>query len=478
MEINNNFLWGGAVAANQVEGAWNVNGKGDSIADHLTAGSQNTSRKIVDDLSKNLNFPSHYGIDFYNTYKQDIRLLANLGLKCFRTSIAWSRIFPNGDEEFPNEQGLEFYDDLFDELIKNGMTPIVTLSHFEMPYHLVKKYHGWKNRKLIDFFTNYAKTVFTRYKDKVHYWMTFNEINNQSNFNSSDALFSNSGIIKNNRDNNEKDMYQAAHYELVASAKAVAIAHKINPDFKIGCMLAMAPIYPNTSNPKDIFKAERATQTRYWFGDVQCIGSYPSWLKSYQNNKGWNLDVTPSDIAILKTGTVDYIGMSYYMSMTVKSKEKENNYYSFEEDKDKVKNSYLDESDWGWQIDPIGLRYSLNWLNDRYHKPIFIVENGLGAKDSVDSDDKIKDLYRIKYLKSHISEMKKAILCDGVNVIGYTPWGIIDLISAGTGEMSKRYGVIYVDQNDQGEGSGRRLLKNSYYWYQQTIHCNASNIKI
>lgn len=478
MEINEDFLWGGAVAANQVEGAWNIDGKGDSIADHLTLGSVNTPRKITPRISKNYKYPSHYGIDFYHNYKSDIQLFSKLGLKCFRTSIAWSRIFPNGDEKDPNEEGLKFYDNLFDELLNNGIIPIVTLSHFEMPYYLVKKYHGWQNRRLIDFFTNFATTVFTRYKDKVKYWMTFNEINNQSNFKSPGAMFSNSGLLEDTKNNAEKSMYQAAHYELVASAKIVQIGHKINPDFKIGCMLAMAPIYPYTSNPKDIFKAERASQDRYWYGDIQCLGYYPSWLKAYQRNMGWNLDITQEDLKTIKEGTVDYVGFSYYMSMTVKSKENEDHYFKFIEDEDKTKNNYLKQSEWGWQIDPLGFRYSLNWLEDRYHKPLFVVENGLGAKDHVDKDDSINDTYRIDYLETHIAEMKKAIIYDGVDIIGYTPWGIIDLISAGTGEMTKRYGLIYVDQDDSGHGSGKRIPKKSFYWYKNVINSNASNIKI
>lgn len=477
LALKSDFLWGGAVAAHQVEGAWNEDGKGDSIADHLTSGSVNQGRCITPIISRDNVYPNHFGINLYHSYKNDIKLFADLGLKCFRTSIAWTRIYPNGDDDVPNESGLDFYDNLFDELNKNGIEPIVTLSHFEMPYGLVKKYGGWKNRKLIDFFVKFAQTVFKRYKHKVKYWMTFNEINNQSDFQSKLALYSNSGIMGCSLKDSEKIMYQAAHYELVASARTVITGHEINPNFKIGCMLAMAPIYPSTPNPKDIFKAERANQARYWFGDIQCLGIYPEWLKIYQKQSNWNLDITQSDLDILKKGTVDYIGLSYYMSMTVEADNHEDPYYTFYEEKNKIKNKYLKESEWGWQIDPIGLRFSLNWLNDRYHKPLFIVENGLGARDTVSNKNEIHDQYRINYLKAHILEMEKAIIYDGIDIVGYTPWGIIDLISAGTGEMSKRYGLIYMDQNNKGYGTGKRLLKDSYYWYQALIKNNGIKLE-
>ncbi|OIM22953.1 6-phospho-beta-glucosidase, partial [Oenococcus oeni] len=381
---------------------------------------------------------------------------AEMGFKCFRTSIAWTRIFPNGDEEQPNEAGLKFYDQLFDECHKYGIEPVITLSHFEMPYHLVKAYGGWRNRKLIDFFVHFAKTVFKRYKDKVSYWMTFNEINNQTAI-ADWALFTNSGIIPRSDENAEKVMYQAGHYETVASALAVKLGHSINPDFKIGAMIAMVPIYPASSDPRDVFKAERAMQSRYWFSDIQAKGKYPDWLVSYQKNKAFDLDITLEDLDVLKAGTVDYIGLSYYMSFTVKAKKDEPKSYKYEERKELISNPSLPTTDWGWQIDPIGLRYALNWFSDHYDLPLFIVENGLGAYDKVENNQQIHDPYRIAYLKAHIQAMIDAVQEDGVKVIGYTPWGCIDLVSAGTGQMSKRYGFIYVDKDDQGKGSLKRL---------------------
>lgn len=468
------FLWGGAVAAHQLEGAWKEDGKGISIADVMTSGSVTLPRRITKGVIEGENYPNHEAIDFYHHYKEDIKLLAELGLKCFRTSIAWTRIYPNGDEEKPNEAGLNYYDDLFDECLKYNIEPIITLSHFEMPYYLVEKYGGWRNRKLIDFFVRFATTCFERYKDKVTYWMTFNEINNQANFDEDFPPFTNSGLVYTADEDREKVMYQAAHYELVASALAVNIGHKINSKFQIGCMIAMAPIYPYSCNPKDILAANTAMQRRYWFADVQCRGSYPSYINTYIERKGYSIDRTKEDEKIIGEGIVDYIGLSYYMSFTVKGSGKEP-YFDYNESKDLVQNPYLEKSDWGWHIDPLGLRYAINWLNERYEMPLFIVENGLGAVDKI-TGSTINDVYRISYLKKHIENMRDAICLDGANLIGYTPWGIIDLVSAGTGEMEKRYGMIYVDKDNQGKGSLKRMKKQSFDWYKQVIKSNGERL--
>lgn len=476
MTLPKNFLWGGAVAAHQLEGGWQAGGKGVSIADVMTAGSKERPRQITDGVLPGKNYPNHTAIDFYHRYQEDVALLAQMGLRCFRTSIAWTRIFPNGDDAQPNEAGLKFYDDLFDDLLQHGMQPVITLSHFEMPYHLVKKYGGWRSRKLIDLFVRYAEVVMQRYRGKVRYWMTFNEINNQSAFSAPQALFSNSGVLFQADDDREAVMYQAAHYELVASAKVVQLAHQIDPDNQVGCMLAMAPVYPASAAPRDIFKAQRANQARYWFGDVHCWGEYPQWLQAYQQQKDWHLDITADDLAELKRGTVDYVGFSYYMSMTVKAKKDESASFRFEEETDKIDNPFLPASEWGWSIDPLGLRTAINWLTDRYHLPLFIVENGLGARDVVTADHQIHDTYRIDYLRSHIEQLDLAVNQDGADVIGYTPWGIIDLVSAGTGEMDKRYGLIYVDQHDDGTGSGKRLPKDSFTWYQHVIASDGAEL--
>lgn len=470
------FLWGGAVAAHQLEGGWKEGGKGVSVADVMTAGRHGVARKITDGVLEGEYYPNHEGIDFYHRYKEDIALFAEMGFKCFRTSIAWTRIFPNGDELEPNEEGLQFYDDLFDECLKHGIEPVITLSHFEMPFHLVKEYGGWRNRKVIDFFVRFAEVCFERYQDKVKYWMTFNEINNQANFHDDFAPFTNSGIVYEEGENREPVMYQAAHYELVASAKAVAIGHAINPDLQIGCMIAMCPIYPYSCSPRDILKAQKAMQMRYYFTDVHVHGYYPKFILKYWESKGYEFDISAEDLETLVMGTVDYIGFSYYMSFAIKGPETSDGSYEYDETKDLVRNPHVEASDWGWQIDPEGLRYSLNWFQDMYHLPLFIVENGFGAIDQVEEDGSIHDPYRIDYLQAHIKEMKKAVVEDGVDLIGYTPWGCIDLISAGTGEMKKRYGFIYVDKDNEGNGSLERSKKDSFDWYKEVIASNGENI--
>ncbi|MFR0586024.1 6-phospho-beta-glucosidase [Lactobacillus porci] len=466
------FLWGGAVAAHQLEGAYQEGGKGLSIADLMTLGSRDQDRELTDVIEADKYYPNHVGNDFYHHYKEDIKLMAEMGFKAFRTSIAWSRIFPNGDDAAPNEAGLAFYDDLFDELLKYGIQPVITLSHFEMPLNLVKKYGGWSNRKLIAFFTHFAYVCFERYHDKVKYWMTFNEINNQTNYESDISVYENSGIKFKAGDDKQKLMYQAAHYELVASAQAVQIAHAIDPSLKVGCMLAFCPIYPASSKPEDILFAQRAMDTRLYFGDVHVNGAYPNWLTAYFAEKGYDLDITDQDLEILKNGTVDYVAFSYYMSFTAKY----NGHWDYREFSDLVDNPYIKRNDWGWAIDPVGLRYALNWMTTRWHKPLFIVENGLGAYDQLTDDRKVHDDYRITYLRDHLLQMKKAVIDDGVDLIGYLPWGCIDLVSASTGEMKKRYGFIYVDEDDYGHGSFKRYPKDSFYWYKKVIASNGADL--
>lgn len=469
------FLWGGAVAAHQVEGAWDADGKGASIVDVLTAGAHGVDRRITDGVKEDCYYPNHEGIDFYHRYKEDIKLFAEMGFKCFRTSIAWTRIFPNGDEERPNEAGLQFYDDLFDELLKYDIQPVVTLSHFEMPYDLVKKYGGWKNRKVIDFFVKYALTVMERYKNKVKYWMTFNEINNQKNYKYPLFGYTCSGVIFSEEPNPEECMYQVVHHELVASALVVKKGHEINPDFQIGCMMAFVPLYPYSCHPEDIMFAALSMHDRYLFGDVHVRGEYPSYIFKEWERKGFHIEITEDDKDILKAGTVDYVGFSYYMSNAVKSNTvaEGNGLDGFP---GSVSNPFVKKSDWGWQIDPIGLRYSLNMLYERYQKPLFIVENGFGAVDELNSDGTISDDNRIAYLKAHIEELKKAVLEDGVDLMGYTPWGCIDCVSFTTGEMKKRYGFIYVDRDNEGKGTLERKKKKSFYWYQKVIETRGEEL--
>lgn len=473
MKSNQEFLWGGAVAAHQVEGGYNKGGKGISIADVMTAGTHTISRKVTDGVIEGLNYPNHEAINFYENYKEDIRLFAEMGYKCFRTSIAWTRIFPNGDESIPNEDGLKFYDDLFDELLKYNIEPVITLSHFEMPYHLVKNYGGWRNRKLIDFFVNFCEVVMSRYKDKVKYWMTFNEINNQSITTNPIYAFTNSGIIYEEQEDKEEVMYQAVHYEFVASAKVVKIGHEINPEFKIGCMVAAIPSYPYSCNPEDMIKFVESNREQLMFTDVHVRGHYPRHTLKLWERKNYNLDITDEDKKILKEGTVDFIGCSYYLTTVVSADKTMKTTGNDSAGKaDVVENPYLKTSDWGWNIDPVGLRFYLNQLYDKYELPIFIVENGFGAEDVLKSDNTVDDGCRIEYLASHIREMKKAIEIDGVDVIGYTVWGCIDPVSFTTGEMKKRYGFIYVDKNNDGSGTLKRYKKKSFDWYKNVIKFN------
>ena len=473
MSLPKDFLWGGALAAHQFEGGVLDTTKGLSVADVMTGGNVSTPRVITDGVKEGLYYPNHIGIDFYHHYKEDIKLFAEMGFKCFRTSIAWTRIFPLGDEEQPDEEGLQFYDDVFDELLKYGIEPVITLSHFEMPYHLAKEYGGFMNRKTVDFFVKFAEVCFKRYKNKVKYWMTFNEINNQMNFVNDIYGWTNSGAHFGNYDNPEEAMYQCAHHTLVASAKAVKIGKEINPDFLIGNMISMVPFYPYSCSPKDQLLAQQLMHDRFFFSDVQCRGHYPAYALKMFERKGFNINITDEDKKALSEGTVDYIGFSYYMSNTVNSNSiRDVSTTTDGSSEHSVKNPYIKETDWGWAVDPEGLRYVLNQFYERYELPMFIVENGFGAIDKKEEDGSCHDSYRIDYLRAHIEQMKKAVEEDGVNLMGYTPWGCIDCISFTTGEMKKRYGFIYVDRDNEGNGTLERSKKDSYEWYKKVIASN------
>ncbi|WP_336782025.1 6-phospho-beta-glucosidase [Paenibacillus illinoisensis] len=462
-----NFLWGGATAANQLEGAYLEGGKGLTTVDLIPTGSRRFPIAMgnLDSFEPKEGefYPSHEAIDFYHRYKEDIALFAEMGFKCFRLSIAWSRIFPNGDDAEPNEAGLQFYDDVFDELLKYNIEPVVTICHFDVPVHLVQTYGGWKNRKMIGFFETYAKTLFHRYKDKVKYWMTFNEINMLLHL-----PYIGAGIVLQEGEDKQQVLYQAAHHELVASSLAVKACHEMIPGAQIGCMLAAGTVYPYTSNPEDVWKAMEQDRESFFFIDVQSKGAYPGYTKRFFRENGIHIEMQPEDTELLKQNTVDYIGFSYYASRCTSTDPEilkdstEGNVFG------SVKNPYLEASEWGWTIDPKGLRITCNQLHDRYGKPLFIVENGLGATDVLLDNDTVEDDYRIDYLNRHFAEMAEAIQ-DGVEIIGYTSWGPIDLVSAGTGEMKKRYGYIYVDRNNDGTGSLRRVKKKSFYWYKDII---------
>lgn len=464
MKFPKEFLWGGATAANQCEGAWNEDGKGASIQDYMPHGIMQGPSEVIDKHNLKLE-----GIDLYHHYKEDIALFAEMGFKVYRMSIAWSRIFPNGDDEKPNEKGLEFYDNVFDECKKYGIEPLVTLSHYETPYHLAKKYDGWRSRDLIGFYEKYVRTVFTRYKGKVHYWITFNEINSIWHFPLMGA-----GILTQKNLLKAQDLYQAAHHELVASALATKIGHEIDSENKIGCMVLGLTSYPRTCNPDDVIATMEESKRGYFFTDIHMRGYYPSYALKMMEKEGVVLDATDEDLEMLKN-TCDFLSFSYYMSKCIAS-----NPEQYEKGKGNlttgVKNPYLQESQWGWQIDPKGLRYLLNTYYDRYQKPLFIVENGLGAKDTLLSEEKdgywVEDDYRIQYMNDHLAQVSKAIEDDGVEVMGYTSWGCIDLISASTAEMKKRYGFIYVDRNNDGTGTFKRYKKKSFYWYKNVIETN------
>lgn len=468
MKFPKEFLWGGATAANQCEGAWNEDGKGASIQDYMPHGIMQGPSEVIDKHNLKLE-----GIDLYHHYKEDIALFAEMGFKVYRMSIAWSRIFPNGDDEKPNEKGLEFYDNVFDECKKYGIEPLVTLSHYETPYHLAKKYDGWRSRDLIGFYEKYVRTVFTRYKGKVHYWITFNEINSIWHFPLMGA-----GILTQKNLLKAQDLYQAAHHELVASALATKIGHEIDSENKIGCMVLGLTSYPRTCNPDDVIATMEESKRGYFFTDIHMRGYYPSYALKMMEKEGVVLDATDEDLEMLKN-TCDFLSFSYYMSKCIAS-----NPEQYEKGKGNlttgVKNPYLQESQWGWQIDPKGLRYLLNTYYDRYQKPLFIVENGLGAKDTLLSEEKdgywVEDDYRIQYMNDHLAQVSKAIEDDGVEVMGYTSWGCIDLISASTAEMKKRYGFIYVDRNNDGTGTFKRYRKKSFYWYKNVIETNGKII--
>lgn len=458
----NTFLWGGALAANQVEGAYREEGKGLSTSDVQPQGifgpivEREPGSSSIKDIA----------IDFYHRYPEDIKLFAEMGFSCLRVSIAWTRIFPNGDDPQPNEAGLAFYDRLFDQLAAHRITPLVTLSHYEMPWQLVKQYGGWGNRQVISFFERYARTVFARYQQKVKHWLTFNEINMSLH-----APMTGVGLPDGS---SKSEIYQAIHHQLVASALAVNACHEIIPDAQIGNMLLGGLVYPLTCKPDDVLKTLQENRSWQFFGDVQCRGSYPGYMLRFFRDNGIRLDITDADRQALKS-TVDFISFSYYMTGCVTADEAHSqrarsNILSM------VPNPHLTSSEWGWQIDPVGLRTLLNVLWDRYQKPLFIVENGLGARDEPDATGRVQDDYRISYLNDHLVQVREAI-DDGVEVLGYTSWGPIDLVSASKAELSKRYGFIYVDRDDYGNGSLARSRKKSFYWYKEVISTNGASLK-
>lgn len=473
MSLKKGFLWGGATAANQCEGAFDEDGRGLANVDVIPNGPDR--QKVTSGKRKMYTFedgyyyPARLGIDMYHRYKEDIGLFAEMGFKVYRMSIAWTRIFPHGDEDAPNEKGIAFYRSLFEECRKYGIEPLVTITHFDCPMYLIEKYGGWRSRRMIGFYKKLVTVLFTRFKGLVHYWLTFNEINVIFHL-----PFMGAGICFTEGEDEYACEHTAAHYELVASAWAVKIAHEIDPHNKVGCMLAAGTIYPATSKPEDVFAAQCENRKNYMLIDVQSNGYYPSYaLKEFERH-GFKIPWAEDDEKILQEGCIDFISFSYYSNRTVSAqKQQDENTNSIFAG---TYNPYLKKSDWGWYTDPLGFRTTINDLYDRYHKPLFVAENGLGAKDVVEADGSVHDSYRIDYLRDHIKAMYDAVTIDGADVFGYTTWGPIDLVSASTGEMSKRYGFIYVDLDDHGKGTLKRSRKDSFYWYKKVIASNGEDL--
>lgn len=478
------FLWGGATAANQIEGGFDADGKGLSSADMVayvpkaergahSASIEISSQELADILSgkKQARFPKREGIDFYHRYKDDIALLAEMGFKMFRISIHWARIFPNGYDQQPNEAGLAYYEEMFKEMHKHGIEPMVTLCHYETPLGLTEKYNGWLGREVVGHFLRYAETVFTRYKDLVKYWLTFNEINMITMH----SPFTGGGVVIDRvlAAERENAKYQALHHQFIASSLATKRLHEIIPDGQMGCMLARLPHYAYTADPNDQRLAQWLNQQNLYFTDVHARGEYPKYMLRHWAENNVKIQKELGDDAILKQYPVDFISFSYYVSLTATTHDNAERVGG--NLMGGVKNPYLQASDWGWQIDPVGLRVTLNDMYDRYQKPLFIVENGLGAYDTVEADGAIHDEYRIAYLRAHIQQMQEAI-SDGVDLRGYLTWGPIDLVSMSTSEMSKRYGFIYVDLDDDGNGTKARSRKDSFFWYQKVIASNGAEL--
>lgn len=476
------FLWGGATAANQCEGGFAEGGKGLSVPDVMTGGGKGRPRHITDGILPGRYYPSHEAVDFYHRYKEDIALFAEMGFTCYRMSVNWARLFPRGDEPVPNPEGVAFYRDVFTECRKYGIEPLVTISHYELPYVLAREYGGWSSRKLIDCYVNYCHTLFCEYKGLVQYWLTFNEINIMM-LGAFGGIMG-GGILPPGDDvavgmgdeswDSPQKRFQALHHQFIASAKAVQLAHEIDPENRVGCMLLSSVVYPYSCSPDDVLKAQQSSRfANFYCGDVQARGAYPSFAKRIWAEQGVTVAMEQGDAEILAAGRVDFYAFSYYSSTTASSDPHaalaSGNMMSG------AANPYLKTTDWGWTIDPKGLRYFLNELYDRYRVPLMVVENGLGARDSIAQDGGIHDPYRIDYLREHIRQMRLAVE-DGVELMGYTMWGPIDIVSASTGEMAKRYGFIYVDRDNEGRGTLRRIRKDSFYWYQKVIASNGDTL--
>lgn len=466
--MQHNFLWGGSIAAHQCEGSWQEGGKGPAIMDFVTKGSKKVPREITKVICSDKEYPSHKGIDFYNRYKEDIALFKEMGFTALRISIDWSRIFPKGDEKEPNQAGLAFYDAVINTLIENELEPIITLYHFEMPIHLVHEYGSWTNRKLVDFYLHYCETIMRHFKGRVKYWVTFNETNHLVPETEQADIFTYlvSGLKYSEMKDPDRELAMIGYHMCLASVKAVRLAHEIDQKSMIGCVFGLNPIYPVNCDPVNVLKAFLENEEDYYQVDAMCNGVFPKYkLKEYAK-KGIELSVSDNDRKAFEEGTIDFIGLNYYLSSVALP---ESNGDESESMFGGMQNPYLEQSKWGWGIDPTGIRYVMNYLYRKYSLPILITENGLGAVDELTKDKKIHDQYRIDYLEKHIEAVTEAVNEDNVESLGYLVWGPIDLVSASTGEMSKRYGFIYVDLDDEGKGSMERYKKDSFNWFKEKI---------
>lgn len=476
MKLEDHFLWGGSLAANQIEGSWNIDGKGPGIMDYVTSGTYQKEREVTDGIESDKFYPSHTGIDFYHHYQEDIKLLAELGLKALRISVDWSRIFPLGDKKYPNQKGLEFYHHVVDTLLLYNIEPIITLYHYEMPMNIVKKYNSWMSRQTIDLYLHFCKAVMSSFQGKVKYWVTFNEMNHIDPQTKNSDLFTYMITgIKYSKMHNPKQMLASMSYHMVlASVKAVALAHEIDSANKVGCVFGLTPVYPRNCHPMNVMNAFKEMEKDYYQIDAMVNGKFPDYKIAEYQKLGIEIDINEADQNSFSLGKLDFIGINYYMSSVAR-------YEGDDEQEDAlfggVQNPYLKTSEWGWAIDGIGLRYILNYTYHKYGIPILITENGLGAVDQKDEHGDIQDDYRIAYLQEHISAMKQAIEEDNVECIGYLTWAPIDLVSLTTGEMKKRYGFIYVDKHDDGSGDLSRYKKKSFYWFQDVIQTNARQLK-
>ena len=485
MSFSKNFLWGTSISAEQVEGGYDEGGKGLTQCDFAAAGSASDMRKVyfekVDGtrgsmpqfsrlpdgakykLFDDLHYPNHIASDFYHHWEEDLALFHEMGFTTFNTTVAWSRIYPRGLEGGVNQEGIAFYRRVFERAKEYGMDPVITLYKYDEPVYFEETYGGWENREMIDEFVGFATTCFKEFKQYINKWLTFNEINILLEFHT----------MGNDSETLQTRVVQL-HNQMVASARCVKAAHAIDPNLKVGCMIAGYCVYPLTCDPADVMLAEQAFQNHFCYTtDTMMRGAYPTFAPSFWQKNHLHVDITEQDQRDLAEGKCDFIAFSYYMSKVVTTHE--NSLKAFGAGtKSDVRNPYLKYSDWGWAIDPVGFRYFLHMLNDRYQKPIFDVENGLGAYDKIAADGHIHDDYRIHYLSAHIQPMKKAVE-EGVRLFGYTTWGGLDLVSFTTGQMDKRYGMIYVDMNDKGEGDLHRVRKDSFYWYKKVIASNGED---